>query len=652
MVNSSRLTAGLLVLVLVLAACHDQEVLIGADGSTEADTDHSEHEHWATDSLDTRDAMAAAFADGRHQFAPENYSFQQVGLVIDGQLSDGLQYRVQTADGTWSQERPLEITWSEGDYHVGRILLEEQADKVELVGGQGIDRLFLEFYRELTANPDVVTRDLPLESEVYGDSSDGDVGTVRQAVAPASLVISRAQWGARHPNKICGASHNPSRMSIHHTAQPSTDGPDPAARMRQMQAFHIDSRNWCDLGYHFVVSQSGNIYQGRSSARRTGAHVGGHNTNNVGISLIGNFQNQVPGNAQLDATVDIMRWVHQTFSIPLTSDRTRGHQQWPGQSTSCPGTHVLSRLGELRQRAAQPANQPAPPPEEEDTSNADVSFISPVDGATIPNPAIFEIEATGGVATVQIKVDDWPLTQPFDPSVTNPFTYDFVGTGFQRKVVLEGYSAAGSLVASQTIHITVADGAVAPQPPPVQPRVAFTSPGDGDTIPNPVTFGIDAEGVHRVQIKADGWPLSDPFDPSAANPFTYYFVGTGFQREVVLEGYSAAGSLVASQTIHITVTDGSGAPDPVQPRVAFTSPGDGAAIPNPVTFHFDAEGVHRVQIKADDWPLADEPWDPSTSTSHSFSFMGTGFAREVVLEGYAADGSVLTRDTIEIVVQD
>jgi hypothetical protein len=141
-------------------------------------------------------------------------------------------------------------------------------------------------------------------------------------------------------------------MTIHHTASLNS-GTDEKARMRGFQAFHIDNRKWCDIGYHFVVGPSGTIYQGRSDEERTGAHVGGENTNNVGICLMGNFEEETVGDAQFDGAVDIVGWVGREYEIPFTRDRIRGHQEWPGQSTACPGADLLGKLDTLVAEAGE-----------------------------------------------------------------------------------------------------------------------------------------------------------------------------------------------------------------------------------------------------------------------------------------------------------
>lgn len=281
-----------------------------------------------------------------HHLVEQVAPFQHVGLYLDGPRPSSLQWRTQNLDGVWAQWQPVPLTWSEGEHHVGRILLASPTTSIEFRGGDGLEMASVQLYPHWPAQPSRLAKNLPKETSIQtGPTSD--LRIAKQAVAPESLVISREKWGARNPGKICGNVVAPYRMSIHHTAQPDSDGGDPPARMRQMQAYHMDNNGWCDIGYHFVVSQSGKIYQGRSDERRPGAHVGNQNAGNIGISFIGNYQTSTPPQAQLDAATRIMAWIKDTYNITWDRDHVKGHRQWPGQSTSCPGDNLLSKIDEL-----------------------------------------------------------------------------------------------------------------------------------------------------------------------------------------------------------------------------------------------------------------------------------------------------------------
>lgn len=268
--------------------------------------------------------------------------FRQIGLMLYG---DTQYVEARVDGGPW---RPVEITWDEDRYQVARLLLDEPGHSIELRSDKPWEAGTVQFYEQIAANVgDVLARDLPY--------AEPEIQSRINAIAPADLVISRAQWGARNPNKVCGSPHTPSKIAIHHTAVPADDGGDAAARMRGMQAYHIDSNGWCDIGYHFVVSQAGKVYQGWSDEQRVGTHVYNNNTNNIGICFIGNFQSQQVGTAQLNAGASILGWVARTYNIPFNRTAIKGHREHPQNSTtSCPGTNLLNSLPNLISLAQTP----------------------------------------------------------------------------------------------------------------------------------------------------------------------------------------------------------------------------------------------------------------------------------------------------------
>ena len=60
------------------------------------------------------------------------------------------------------------------------------------------------------------------------------------------------------------------------------------AKVAEIRRWHVEDRNWSDIGYHYVIDRSGKVFDGRPEAR-VGAHVKGRNSNSIGICLIGGF---------------------------------------------------------------------------------------------------------------------------------------------------------------------------------------------------------------------------------------------------------------------------------------------------------------------------------------------------------------------------
>lgn len=88
------------------------------------------------------------------------------------------------------------------------------------------------------------------------------------------------------------------------------------------------------VGYHYVVKLDGEVQQGRETDE-TGAHVAGHNTNNIGICMIGTDKFTRQQWAALKLLVaDLMQF------YPIVA--VKGHHDWPGVKKACPGFDVGS----------------------------------------------------------------------------------------------------------------------------------------------------------------------------------------------------------------------------------------------------------------------------------------------------------------------
>jgi len=57
-------------------------------------------------------------------------------------------------------------------------------------------------------------------------------------------------------------------------------------KVREVRRWHVDQRGWSDIGYHYLIDRDGTVAKGRPM-HRNGAHVRGHNTGTIGISLFG-----------------------------------------------------------------------------------------------------------------------------------------------------------------------------------------------------------------------------------------------------------------------------------------------------------------------------------------------------------------------------
>lgn len=138
--------------------------------------------------------------------------------------------------------------------------------------------------------------------------------------------------------------------TVHHDAAPISAGAtlaDIEARLRRYDAMHTRLYGG-GIGYHEAIDPKGRIWPLRSSSAR-GAHTGGHNTNNYGLMLLGNFETQKPTSAQLRTLRARLTQAPPSGLPDLRGIRVRGHQDWPGptNATACPGRHLIPHVHRL-----------------------------------------------------------------------------------------------------------------------------------------------------------------------------------------------------------------------------------------------------------------------------------------------------------------
>ncbi|UJR83973.1 peptidoglycan recognition protein [Sandaracinus amylolyticus] len=264
-----------------------------------------------------------------------------VGLTSPGEMP-AMEARVLSAGEPAGEWTTLGATWSEEDQHVAVAELGAIGDGAQLRIRAGAVEI-LQLLRWTATIPD----------EAVEAPEEEELGTSREALRTELRglgIVTRESWGARATRCTDGDSRK-TRFAVHHTVTSSTD---PARQMRGIQRFHQDTRGWCDVGYHFLVGQDGRIYEGRP-LHLLGAHVGGHNTGNIGISFIGCFHTSGCGglgaSRPTDGSIEIagrlVGTLSRLYGITVDSARVRGHRDHSGQSTTCPGDHLRGRLSEI-----------------------------------------------------------------------------------------------------------------------------------------------------------------------------------------------------------------------------------------------------------------------------------------------------------------
>jgi uncharacterized protein with LGFP repeats len=208
-----------------------------------------------------------------------------------------------------------------------------------------------------------------------------------RAVPAAGLtpaVTSRSGWGADESLRFDAsgkeiwppAFYPVQKLIVHHTDTQNQD-PDPAATVRSIYYYHAVTQAWGDIGYNFLIDESGRIYEGRharnygpgetptgqdvSGRGVTAAHAQGFNSGTVGIALLGTLTSQDSTPAAKDALERLLAWEayaggidpqgSSLFTNPVSGQQATfpniaGHRDVG--ATECPGSRFYGGLPSIR----------------------------------------------------------------------------------------------------------------------------------------------------------------------------------------------------------------------------------------------------------------------------------------------------------------
>ena len=174
-----------------------------------------------------------------------------------------------------------------------------------------------------------------------------------------------------YPDQI---KHTKTKLIVHHTATDySTSWNQEQVReaLQRIYKYHTIDRNFGDIGYNFLIDHLGNIYEGRVGGEgAVGMHVAYNNVASIGISLLGNYAESEPTQAQINALVNLMTAVARKYNIDPSAQENYfqpsttapyvtvkklstivGHSDIV--ATACPGKFVYSLLPFIRSEIAK-----------------------------------------------------------------------------------------------------------------------------------------------------------------------------------------------------------------------------------------------------------------------------------------------------------
>ena len=158
------------------------------------------------------------------------------------------------------------------------------------------------------------------------------------------VIIRRKEWTkakiGRNHRKMNGIK----RITIHHTGEyAGTARLSDREILRRIDRYHREGRKWAAIGYHYLIAPDGRIYEGRPESIQ-GAHTSRNNSNNLGISMMGDFHRSLPKARHLAVLEQFLDDTHRRLRV--SKKRIYGHRDL--SPSICPGDALYAWLKKYR----------------------------------------------------------------------------------------------------------------------------------------------------------------------------------------------------------------------------------------------------------------------------------------------------------------
>lgn len=150
--------------------------------------------------------------------------------------------------------------------------------------------------------------------DINGTSTDAERSDLTEQDPEIERVITHDENGRRYLWPLQYA-RDIKFVVLHYTAV-TNNLDNPIQDIRNIYRSHAVGRGWGDIGYHFLIDRQGNVYEGRKGGNKI---IGGHatpvNKTSIGISLMGNYDEEELPAPMLESLVELLDDVTKQYNI-------------------------------------------------------------------------------------------------------------------------------------------------------------------------------------------------------------------------------------------------------------------------------------------------------------------------------------------------
>ncbi len=306
-------------------------------------------------------------------------------------------------------------------------------------------------------------------------------------------VTTRSEWGANESYMTWSPEYyEADHVVVHHTAGSNDySQAQSASVVNGIYYYHAVTLGWGDIGYNFLVSKYGQVFEGRYGSLSAapgkmvaGGHALGVNNGTMGISMLGDFSSISPASAQLSAVGKMAGWflgrqgiTSSTGSSNFVMGSPSAVIKYPKGSTqnftyifahrdvnytTCPGDVGYSKMSEIRSIAQAEINalSASAPASASAAAQAAINAFAAANAAMTGSATNGALAATGGGAYQRFQngVAYWTASTGVQ-FVGEPVLSEWGRFGWQDGVM--GYPVSGGAYGANGTRHQVFQGGIA-----------------------------------------------------------------------------------------------------------------------------------------------------------------------------------------------